>query len=454
MSREGARSRNLVVDVRDEVAGARVGAYHVLLATLVGLIVFFEGYDTFNAAYVLHYVVEPWRLTSGQAGLLISSAMVGFMIGALVQGRSSDRFGRRATLLAALWAVTVFSFATAVFARSAVSFAVLRLLTGIGLGTLLPVSVAYLNEFAPAKLKHSFATWGWGLGFSLGGICASFIGVFLTPVWGWPALYYFASLSGVLALVCHVLLPESPQFLAVRGLHTAVPPVLARLRPERAETYRLEGVRFVIDEPRQEAGSVAALLAPRYRHTTLAAWTAAFFVLFAIYGLTGWVPTAMMQRGETFAASFGFGALILAMNFVGTLGCGAAVERLGGAQRAMAVWWLAGSLAIGLLGILDVSVVNMLCLAAAGFFVLGGQGALNNATATWYATEIRGTALGWMLGVGRLGAILGPVITGLVKDLYPGAGALFAAIALAVLCGAIAISCATPQPSADRLTRG
>lgn len=435
-----------VIDVRDEIAGANLGGYHVLLTALVGLIVFFEGYDTFNAAYVLHYVIGPWGLSAGQAGLLISSAMVGFMLGALIQGKASDRFGRRATLLAALWIATAFSLATAIVADSARSFAALRFVTGIGLGTLLPVSVAYLNEFAPLRLKHSFATWGWGLGFSLGGICASFIGIFLTPTWGWPALYYFASLSGVLALVCHLLLPESPQFLAVRGLTAEIPRVLARLRPERASLYGRPDVRYAIDESRQHAGSVTQLFAPRYRRTTVAAWTAAFFILFAIYGLTGWVPTAMMQRGETFAASFGFGALILAMNFFGTLGCGAAIEPLGGAHRAMSLWWLAGAAAIGLLGVVNLSAVNMVCLAAAGFFVLGGQGALNNATAAWYATEIRSTALGWMLGVGRLGAILGPVIAGALKDLYPGGGALFAAIAAASLGGAIAISFAAQRP--------
>ena len=115
----------------------------------------------------------------------------------------------------------------------------------------------------------------------------------------------------------------------------------------------------------------------------------------------------------------------------------------------MSLWWSAGAAAIGLLGAVNVSAVNMVCLAAAGFFVLGGQGALNNATAAWYATEIRSTALGWMLGVGRLGAILGPVIAGALKDLYPGGGALFAAIAAASLGGAIAISFAAQRPGRD-----
>jgi AAHS family 4-hydroxybenzoate transporter-like MFS transporter len=149
-----------------------------------------------------------------------------------------------------------------------VTFCLFRFLTGIGLGILLPLGVTYVNEFAPRRIKHTFSTWGWGLGFSLGGASAAVVGVFLTPTLGWEALYYVAALFVFLAIACQAALPESIQF---------------------------------------------QVLSPRYRRTTLATWGAAFFVLFGVYGLTGWVPASMLARGDTFAASFGYGALILMM---------------------------------------------------------------------------------------------------------------------------------------------
>jgi AAHS family 4-hydroxybenzoate transporter-like MFS transporter len=433
------------IDVREEIEHAPVGRYHVWLAWLVGLIVFFEGYDTFNAAYVIHYVRGPWQLSPSQSGFLVSSALIGFMLGALIQGKMSDRYGRRTTLIGALWIATLFSFATAILARSFFVFCALRLLTGIGLGTLLPVSVAYLNEFAPHRLKHRFATWGWGLGFSTGGIAASVVGVFLTPSLGWPILYYFASLSAVIAVTCHRSLPESPQFLAVRGRHAGIAGILSRVNPAQASRYHDPEAQFVIQEPGYHAGSLRRLFSPEYRRTTLAVWSAAFFVLFSIYGLTGWVPTVMMQRGETFAVSFGFGALLLGMNFFGTMACGTVIDRAGKAHWAMAAWWSAGALSVAALGFINLHAVNMVALAAAGFFILGGQGALNNTTASWYETEVRGTALGWMLGMGRLGGILGPVISGAIQEVYPGAHALFVAIALSALAGAVSVSLAGPR---------
>jgi len=146
-----------MIDVREEIANAPIGRYHRFLALLIGMVVFFDGYDTFNPAYVIHYVMKPWHLAPGQAGLLVSSGLIGFMIGSVLQGKFSDRYGRRATLLVALWIVTVFSFATGAFANSFWTFCGLRLLTGLGMGALLPLGVTYVNEYAPRRLANTFS---------------------------------------------------------------------------------------------------------------------------------------------------------------------------------------------------------------------------------------------------------------------------------------------------------
>ncbi len=243
------------IDVREEIAAAPLGRYHGLIGVLIGLAVFFDGYDTFNAAYVIHYVMKPWRLTAGQAGFLVSSGLIGFMIGSFVQGKFSDRYGRRATLIGALWIATLFSFATAAFANSFAAFCSLRLLTGLGLGALLPVGVTYMNEYAPRRLRNMFALWGWALGFGAGGVVASLIGIYLTPVFGWRALYYVASLSVALVLICHAVLPESLAYLAMRGAAKDIAKVLSRLQPANVARYNAPGAQFEFPEPSDEVAS-------------------------------------------------------------------------------------------------------------------------------------------------------------------------------------------------------
>ena len=178
-------------------------------------------------------MAKPWHLAPGEAGLLVSSGLIGFMIGALRQGKFSDRYGRRATLLGALWIVTIFSFLTAALGRSFLTFCGLRFLTGLGMGALLPLGVTYVNEYAPRRLANTFSMWGWAFGWATGGIVAAAIGIYLTPMFGWQALYYAASLSIVLVLACHAALPESLQFSAMRGDWQGIAHVLCRLNPAR-----------------------------------------------------------------------------------------------------------------------------------------------------------------------------------------------------------------------------
>jgi MFS family permease len=439
-----------MIDVRLEIENAPIGRYHWFLALLIGLIVFFDGYDTFNASYVIHYVTEPWHLAPGQAGLLVSSSLIGFMIGAFAQGKLSDRYGRRIALLSALWIASIFSLATAVFANSFITFCILRLLTGLGLGVLLPLGVTYMNEFAPKHLKHTFATWGWTLGFATGGIAASLVGVFLTPIFGWRSLCYLASLSAVLALICHVVLPESLQFSAMLGRTKGIAKVLGRLNPNGAFRYNAPEAEFVFPEPKDHMASISLLFSGRYRRTTLAVWAAEFFVLFGIYGLTGWVPTVMMRRGETFAASFGFGALIQFMGFLGVLACGYVADRYGLGSGALTIWWISGSLAVGVLALANHHALNLICVGSAGFCMLGGQGALNNFSASWYDTEVRGTAVGMMLGFGRLGGILGPWAMGILQQKTAGTAGIFAAIGVAMLiagCMALVVRPGSMHPA-------
>src|ERR1700736_6900665 len=101
------------IDVHEELADARAGRFHWRLGAIMGLLTLFDGYDTFNPAYVIHYVAGPWGLKAGQAGLLISSGLVGFLLGAGLDGVGADRFGRRGTLLTGLWVTSAFTPLTA-----------------------------------------------------------------------------------------------------------------------------------------------------------------------------------------------------------------------------------------------------------------------------------------------------------------------------------------------------
>jgi len=198
------------IDVHDELALSPVGRMHVRLGILLALLTLFDGYDTFNPAYVIHYVRGPWGLSPQQAGFLVSSGLVGFLCGAGLHGMIADRIGRRITLIGGLWITTAFSILTASAADSFTSFCTLRVLTGLGLGVLLPLSTTYINELAPRNVANRFALWGVALGWATGGAVAGLIGVFLTPRTGWQGLYWVGSLSLLLIPFLHLYLRNPP----------------------------------------------------------------------------------------------------------------------------------------------------------------------------------------------------------------------------------------------------
>ena len=425
------------VNVHEELAEAPVRAFHWRLCTMIGLLVFFDGYDTFNPAYVIHYVAVPWGLNPVQSGSLVSSGLIGFLLGAAIHGTIADRFGRRVTLLGGVWITSVFTLATAILAHSFVSFIALRVLTGLGLGVLMPLGTTYINEFAPRRVTNVFTLWGVGLGWSMGGTVAGLVGIFVTPHFGWQSLYYFGSLSFILALVLQIWLPESVKFLALHHRIPEILRVLSLLRPDRIEVYREAHLEFPAAETRT---SVGLLLSDRYRRTTVTLWASSFLSLFCIFGLTGWVPTVMMQRGETFATSFGFGALMQIMSFVGGMACGALSDRRGSSRGMLAVWWVLGGISVWSLILLNTHASNLLLIAAAGFFTIGAQFVLNNFTAASYQTNVRATGLGMQLGVGRIGAILGPFVAGALQQIYQGPTAMFLAIGAASIVAGAAIA--------------
>jgi AAHS family 4-hydroxybenzoate transporter-like MFS transporter len=427
------------VDIHEELAGAAVTPLHKALGVLITLITLFDGYDTFNPAYVIHYVMQPWGLQPSQAGLLVSSGLIGFLFGAMGHGMVADRYGRRNTLLAGLWIINVMTLLTAMFATDFASFCGLRFLTGLGLGVLLPLGTTYINELAPQRVSNSFSLWGVTFGWSLGGVVAGLVGVFLTPTYGWQILYFVGTMSIPLTLVVHAMLPESPKFLAARGRVEELRALMSRLRPERRGFY--ENAVFRTTEHTVSQNTIAALLAPRYRRVSLTIWLTAFLTLFAIFGLTGWIPTVMIKRGETFAASFGFGALLQAMSFFGGLMLATLADRgFAATPRLLGTWWAIGGLAVGALVFVNGHGFNIAVVAIAGFCVIGAQHVLNNFTANSYETGLRASGVGMELGVGRVGAILGPYVIGLLQQATGGPDAVFWAISGAAIVAAAVIS--------------
>lgn len=388
----------------------------VLAVLVCWLLVVFDGYDLIVYGTVQSSLISDtgWGLTKATAGTIGSMAFVGMMIGAIFAGRMSDTWGRRRTIIGCAVLFSVFTIVCA-FSPNAIVFGALRLLAGIGLGGLVPSANALVAELVPTKWRSTIATLMMS-GVPIGGSIAALTGIPLIPAFGWPVMFLVA------ALALLVVIP-----LGLRYLPETLPAA-----PQAADG----------SDTRHPAGFGSLLRAPFLGMSLLYA-IATLATLFAWYGLGTWLPNLMQLAGYNLGSALTF-ALALNLGAVaGSVITAWAGTRFGPIPTAIAAAAIAAGALVVLVTGPPVAVVYLM-LVLAGVGTHGTQCLIIAAVASHYPAHLRGTALGWALGVGRIGAVAAPQVGGLLLAAGLGVNSNFlafagAAAAAAVLIGALAI---------------
>ncbi|MFJ3468079.1 MFS transporter [Pseudomonas sp. NPDC090201] len=395
-----------IIDVHAVVEGARFGRFHGMVMGLCALLLIFDGYDLFIYGVVLPVIMKEWGLTPLQAGALGSYALFGMMFGALVFGSLADRIGRKKGIAICF---ALFSVATVVngFATSPSEFGMCRFIAGLGCGGLMPNAVALMNEYAPKRMRSTLVALMFS-GYSLGGMLSAGVGIFMLPRFGWQSMFFAATLPLLLLPVILLLLPESIGFLIRQGRVEQARKLLMRLSPH-SEINPED--RLQISDPQGKGASAMALFRTGLAVRTLAIWVAFFCCLLMVYALSSWLPKLMASAGYSLGSSLSF---LLALNLGGMAGAilgGWLGDRLN-LVRVTIGFFLAAAISISLLGINSPMPVLYLLIFIAGATTIGTQILLYAATAQLYGLHIRSTGLGWASGVGRNGAIAGPMLGG------------------------------------------
>jgi AAHS family 4-hydroxybenzoate transporter-like MFS transporter len=212
---------------------------------------------------------------------------------------------------------------------------------------------------------------------------------------------------------------------------------MERFWPERADTYRT--TKLVLPDEAVRRGSVRSLLVPSYRYQTIGFWIMGALSLFASYGLSGWLPTIMLRRGENLSTSFAYGSMLVGASAFGSLFTGLWADRARSRRQALSFAWCFGAVAVAMLASPPGGWVTEVSVLVAGMFVIGPQTVLNNLVAVSYPTEIRSTGVGIYLGLSRVGAMFGPAIAGMLQQWTGDPRAMFVVIGLALLTDAAVV---------------
>jgi len=424
------------IDVKAFIDERPISPYQWLLVALCFLVVLADGMDVAIMGFVAPSILQEWDISRPAFGLVMSAAPIGLVIGALVAGPSSDRFGRKGVLITSVFLFGVFTILTA-NTSSPMEMAVMRLLTGIGLGAAMPNTTTLLSEYAPQRKRSLMITLMF-TGFNLGSALIGFAAAWLIPVHGWRAVLLLGgALPLVLIPLLAWLLPESARLLAVRGASPArIGAILSRV-----SGVRFSGdVRFVSTEPPLPTRKpLGVLFSHGYGFMTALLWVTYFMGLLVIYLLTGWLPTLMKDAGLSVATAATVTALFQIGGTIGAIVVGWCMDKARPAAVISAAY-LGGAacvLALGSVGALS-SVLAVLVFSA-GFCMSGAQTGLNAFAPSRYPTLARATGVSWMLGVGRFGSIFGSAIGGALLGLGWSFGAILAMLAVPATFAAIAI---------------
>ena len=429
-----------VVDVIDR---APLSALQITVITLCVLVTTIDGFDAQAIGFLAAPIAESFRADLRAFGPVFSVALFGLMLGALIMGPVGDRWGRRKALMLTVSMVGAFTLATA-FALNLTQLICLRFLTGFALGGTFPGAVSLIAEYTPARHRSTaicLAAGGMPIGSMSAGICASF----LLPHWGWRSMFFVGGVIPLLlAAVILLRMPESIRFLCLkRGNERNVRLILERVAPAMS----LGELPTTIDT---SAGRTSLFpIAELFRHgraaVTVLLWLAYFMNLLVLYTVVSWLPALLKASG--FPNSAGVTAITLfgAGGVIGSLIQGPLARRFP-PHKVLAcefavfvafVFTLASAqLALPLVTFASFGI---------GWAIQGAQAGLNIYAATIYPTYIRSTGIGWGLGMGRIGSIVGPLIAGTAllagwssRQIFA-AGAVPAILAAAAVLGSAAL---------------
>ncbi len=425
----------ITVNVPDLIDGQKVGPFQIRVLVLCALAVTLDGFAAQMIGYLAPSIAREMHL--GPAGLtpIFAWGLVGLMLGALIFGPVADQLGRKRVIVTCTAIFGLVSLSTAL-AHSAVGLAVYRFLAGLGFGGVMPNAIALTAEYAPQR-RRGVMVMIMFCGFPIGAMIAGFATVHILPAFGWQGVFVLAGIMPLLLVpVLAALLPESIRHLVIHGQQSArVRQLLARVNPQFIFG---DDANFVVHEEHAPGMPVVHLFRQGRAIPTILLWIAFFMSLVDVYLLTSWLPTVFHDAGVTLSLSVIATALFQGGGVFACFFLGSAVDRFG-AYRVLAPTYFLGAVFVALLGHSHSIVAIMGCTFLAGVGILGGQTGSNVLAASFYPTYIRSTGVGWALGIGRIGSILGPVFGGIMLSQHWPLTSIFLAGAVPALVGSTAI---------------
>lgn len=387
----------------------KLSRFQIWILVIVGMTVVMDGFDVQAMGFVAPAIIKEWGVSKAELGPVFGAGLFGMLVGSLSLSVLADKIGRRPVLLGASIFFSVCMLATA-WTTTITQLQVIRFITGLGLGAIMPNAMALVGEYSPKRSRVTLMMLV-SCGFTLGAVLGGLVSAAMIPAFGWRSVFYLgAALPLVMAALMYFHVPESLQFMVLRGSKlNRVADYLSQIAPGFAGDAN---TKYQVAEADQGGVPVGELFRQGRSVITVLLWIVNFMNLLNLYFLSNWLPTIAASAGLSTETAVLVGTALQAGGVLGTVLMGPIIDRIGFYKLLMPSFGLA-AITIALIGQPGVTLpVLFLLVAITGFCIVGGQPAVNALAATYYPTSLRSTGIGWSLGIGRIGSIVGPVLGG------------------------------------------
>jgi benzoate transport len=421
-------------DPREVINQSEMSIYQMLVIFIMLVLNSLDGYDILSISFASKGIATEWGVTDKILGYVLSMELIGMGLGSFFLGVLADKIGRRPTALFCL-AVMAFGMFMVPTSGGIIPLCFWRIITGIGIGGLLPAITALSVEYSSLSRRHLCISL-MAIGYPLGGIVFGRIASKLLALYNWRSVFYLGAALTVLCIpVVYFLVPESIHWLTRKQPGGALEKINRILKKCRQNTV---GALPQLAQSIREK-SVRDIFSPRLLKTTLIIVIAYFFHITTYYFILKWVPKIVADMG--FAASSGGNVLVWA-NVGGALGgtiFGLLMLKFDLKKFSVGILFFS-AVFIAVFGNTpaDLKIMSLLCLMA-GFFGNSGIIALYAVVAHAYPTHTRAFGTGFMLAIGRGGAILSPILVGYLRTMHVPLPTIGLIMCIGSLAGAIVL---------------
>lgn len=432
--------RNVLAELND----GRMSATQIIAVTICLLINMIDGFDVLVIAFTAPEIATDWNTSMQALGVLFSSGLAGMALGSLFIAPLADRFGRRPLILSCLALISI-SMLIASMTTSVEQLAVARVFTGLGIGGMLAALTTIVAEYSSNK-RRAFAIailmTGYPIGASLGGVAA----VFITLEYGWRAVFVFGAILPALMIpLCLWMLPESIGFLLEKRPKNALTRINKLLSKMGLNPMKDLPERSQSAEANQ--ASLDAIFGKSVIGSTLLLWAAFFLVMFSFYFVMSWTPKLLVSYGLKVEEGISSSIVINLGGVIGGLLLGYFTAFIP-IKKMLAVFMIGSALTIAAFGLLLGDLIPLLIVGfAIGAFMNGSMIGLYTIGPELYPVKARSTGMGFAIGIGRVGAIISPLIAGLLLDSGWDVDKTFLLFAIPFVIAVITVSrIAIPKP--------